>query len=114
MPLGDLRTILRHLGRWPTTSPRGSPFKAHVMDEFRRHRGETDLAQLELLRRRAANYANLLSGVEEQKRLRALDTGAEVSSGVQEAARRSAARSGLVPPEESDAPFRDLNKPLNG
>ena len=63
---------------------------------------------------RARDYANLLDGVEEQKRLRALDTGAEVSEGVKEAIRRSAARSGLVAPDDVDAPFVDLNKERNG
>ena len=55
-----------------------------------------------------------MDGVEEQKRLRALDTGAEVSEGVKEAIRRSAARSGLVAPDDVDAPFVDLNKERNG
>ena len=73
-----------------------------------------DAASLEALRRRARDYANLLDGVEEQKRLRALDTGAEVSEGVKEAIRRSAARSGLVAPDDVDAPFVDLNKERNG
>ena len=54
-----------------------------------------------------------IDGVEEQKRLRALDTGAEVSEGVKEAIRRSAARSGLVAPDDVDAPFVDLNKERN-
>ena len=62
------------------------------------------------LRRVATDYANLLSGVEEQKRLRALDTGAEVQTSVKEAARRSAARSGLAVPEESTAPFVDSSR----
>lgn len=110
MPLSDLRVILRHLGRWPTASPQNSAYKAHVMGEYRRHRCETDPAQLVILKRRASDYANLLLGVEEQKRLRALDTGAEMATGIAEAARRSAARSGLIAPEESQAPFRDLNQ----
>ena len=106
-PLGDLRVILRHLGKWPTTAPRASLFRAHVLGEYRRHAAETDPATLLALRRVATDYANLLSGVEEQKRLRALDTGAEVQTSVKEAARRSAARSGLAVPEESAAPFVD-------
>ena len=44
-----------------------------------------------------------------------LDTGAEMSTSIKEAARRSAVRSGLLAPEESDAPFDDVfKKPLNG
>ena len=44
-----------------------------------------------------------------------LDTGAEMSTSIKEAARRSAVRSGLLAPEESDAPFEDVfKKPLNG
>jgi hypothetical protein len=115
MPLGDLRTILRHLGKWPSTKPRDSIYRAHVMDEYRRHAGEADPEALVALRRRATDYANLLTGVEEQKRLRALDTGAEMSTSIKEAARRSAVRSGLLAPEESDAPFEDVfKKPRNG
>lgn len=110
MPTSDLRVILRHLGKWPSTSPRASPFKAHVLGQYRQHAREADPAVLLSLRRRATDYANLLSGVEEQKRLRALDTGADTSLGEKEAARRSASRSGLISPEESDAPFKDISR----
>ena len=112
--LGDLRVILRHLGKWPTTAPRASPFRAHVLGEYRRHAREADPARLVVLRRKATDYANLLSGVEEQKRLRALDTGAEMTAGAKEAARRSAARSGLLVPEESTAPFVDRSRGKRG
>ena len=111
-PLSELRTILRILNKWPSTRPRDSIWKTYLRAEYRR--SAADAASLEALRRRARDYANLLDGVEEQKRLRALDTGAEVSEGVKEAIRRSAARSGLVAPDDVDAPFVDLNKERNG
>ena len=111
-PLSELRTILRILNKWPSTRPRDSIWKTYLREEYRR--SAADAASLEALRRRARDYANLLDGVEEQKRLRALDTGAEVSEGVKEAIRRSAARSGLVAPADVDAPFVDLNKERNG
>ena len=111
-PLSELRTILRILNKWPSTRPRDSIWKTYLREEYRR--SAADAASLEALRRRARDYANLLDGVEEQKRLRALDTGAEVSEGVKEAIRRSAARSGLVAPDDVDAPFVDLNKERNG
>ena len=111
-PLGELRTILRVLNKWPSTRPRDSIWKTYLRAEYRR--SAADAAALDALRRRARDYANLLDGVEEQKRLRALDTGAEVSEGVKEAIRRSAARSGLVAPADVDAPFVDLNKERNG
>mmetsp|Transcript_12096 Transcript_12096/g.35953 ORF Transcript_12096/g.35953 Transcript_12096/m.35953 type:complete len:118 (-) Transcript_12096:24-377(-) len=111
MPLADLRIILRHLRRGPTTRAADAPFRRHVLAEYRRHRDCSDPALLTELRRRASDYALLVSGVEEQKRLRALDTGREVSEGIKAAARASAARSGLLAPEESDAPFIDLNRP---
>jgi hypothetical protein len=112
--IADLRSILRVLNKWPSMRPRGSVFKTFLRDEYRQHRSANDAAALDALRRRARDYANLLDGVEEQKRLRALDTGAEVTEGVKEAIRRSAARSGLVGPDESEAPFVDLNKEQNG
>ena len=111
-PLSELRTILRILNKWPSTRPRDSIWKTYLRAEYRR--SAADAASLGALRRRARDYANLLDGVEEQKRLRALDTGAEVSEGVKEAIRRSAARSGLVAPADVDAPFVDLNKERNG
>ena len=111
-PLSELRTILRILNKWPSTRPRDSIWKTYLREEYRRSAAEP--AALDALRRRARDYANLLDGVEEQKRLRALDTGAEVSEGVKEAIRRSAARSGLVAPDDVDAPFVDLNKERNG
>ena len=111
-PLSQLRTILRILNKWPSTRPRDSIWKTYLREEYRR--SAADPAALDALRRRARDYANLLDGVEEQKRLRALDTGAEVSEGVKEAIRRSAARSGLVAPDDVDAPFVDLNKERNG
>ena len=111
-PLSELRTILRILNKWPSTRPRDSICKTYLRAEFRRT--AADAAALDALRRRARDYANLLDGVEEQKRLRALDTGAEVSEGVKEAIRRSAARSGLVAPADVAAPFVDMNKERNG
>ena len=111
-PLAELRTILRILNKWPSTRPRDSIWKTYLREEYRR--SAADAVSLEALRRRARDYANLLDGIEEQKRLRALDTGAEVSEGVKEAIRRSAARSGLVAPDDVDAPFVDLNKERNG
>ena len=110
--LSESRTILRVLNKWPSTRPRDSIWKTYLREEYRR--SAADAAALDALRRRARDYANLLDGVEEQKRLRALDTGAEVSEGVKEAIRRSAARSGLVAPDDVDAPFVDLNKERNG
>mmetsp|Transcript_15503 Transcript_15503/g.46478 ORF Transcript_15503/g.46478 Transcript_15503/m.46478 type:complete len:116 (-) Transcript_15503:13-360(-) len=115
MSLHDARTILRMLNKWPSTSAYGSPFKTHLRASYRRHRDAADATALQALRRQASDYARLLQGVEEQKRLRALDTGAEITVGVREAMRASAVRSGVLPPEESDAPFTDLNRrDLNG
>mmetsp|Transcript_7995 Transcript_7995/g.32996 ORF Transcript_7995/g.32996 Transcript_7995/m.32996 type:complete len:106 (-) Transcript_7995:130-447(-) len=98
--LADLRTILRHYRRWPSTKRRDGELWQSVVDEYRRHAGETDPARLATLRRRSRDYATMLSNVSEYNRLRELDTGAENVAGSKEAIRRAAARAGLVTPPE--------------
>ena len=68
-PLSELRTILRILNKWPSTRPRDSIWKTYLREEYRR--SAADAAALEALRGGARDYANLLDGVEEQKRARA-------------------------------------------
>mmetsp|Transcript_21216 Transcript_21216/g.68458 ORF Transcript_21216/g.68458 Transcript_21216/m.68458 type:complete len:112 (-) Transcript_21216:1546-1881(-) len=106
--IGELRTILRHLRRWPST--REAPFWSFVMA---RARG----ADSEVVRRASRDYAALLANVSEYnrcvrpsmcmpqapRRLRALDTGAENLVGSQETVRRAAAKAGLALAEESRA-----------
>mmetsp|Transcript_21215 Transcript_21215/g.68456 ORF Transcript_21215/g.68456 Transcript_21215/m.68456 type:complete len:98 (-) Transcript_21215:1546-1839(-) len=92
--IGELRTILRHLRRWPST--REAPFWSFVMA---RARG----ADSEVVRRASRDYAALLANVSEYNRLRALDTGAENLVGSQETVRRAAAKAGLALAEESRA-----------
>ena len=95
-PLTELRVILRHFRRWPSTSPQ----RAYVMEEFRRYAGETDPSVLASVRRRSKDYAQLLSNITEYNRLRELDTGAENIVGNAELIRKSAARAGLVSPTD--------------
>jgi hypothetical protein len=100
-PLSELRTILRILNKWPSTRPRDSIWKTYLREEYRR--SAADAAALDALRRRARDYANLLDGVEEQKRLRALDTGGDPAVGRAVGPRRARRRRRAVRGPEQGA-----------
>mmetsp|Transcript_3375 Transcript_3375/g.4711 ORF Transcript_3375/g.4711 Transcript_3375/m.4711 type:complete len:110 (+) Transcript_3375:67-396(+) len=94
----ELRKILRHLRRWPSTSDRKGPYWQHIIEMYREP--VTDDARLATVRRRSLNYATLLDSVAEFNRIRMLDTGAENVAGTQATLRKAAARAGLVLAEE--------------
>lgn len=96
--LADLRAILRHFRRWPSTKHRDGPYWQFVLDEYRRNATETDPSRIRTLRRSGHDYAVLLTNVSEYNRLRELDTGAENVVEKAELVRRAAARAGLSSP----------------
>ena len=82
----DVRTILRHLRRGPSTGAADSPFRRHVMLQVRRARAsspaqredrarsqcrsalqETDPERIAAIRSQAKNYALLVQSVTVQK-----------------------------------------------
>lgn len=96
--LSDLRAILRHFRRWPSTKCRDGPYWRFVMHEYRRNADQSDPAIVQALRRNSRDYAALLSNVSEFNRLRELDTGAENVIDKAELLRKAAARAGLSTP----------------
>ena len=96
----ELRTILRHYRRWPST--REAPFLSFVLEEFRAKARESDERRAETLQRASRDYATLLASVTEYNRLRMLDTGAENLESGQDTMRRAAARAGLKLADKTD------------
>lgn len=99
MVLSDVRTILRHFRKWPSTKERGGPYWSFIVNEYRRHALESDPARVAALRRQSHEYAVLLSSVSEFNRLRELDTGADNVLDRKAVLSKAAARAGLKSPD---------------
>lgn len=97
--LRDMRTILRHLNKLPSTSTPTSPLRLEIVSgmrtaaALRRSDGEADRS-----RRLLAAYAENISCVTELTTLRGLDTGEKMTQS--ERVQAMASRVGLGTPEQ--------------
>lgn len=88
-----VRGILRHLKK--SSSPTSHEMlKTYVLGQFRQGSDDVNSKQL------AYDYWKLLSDLTERKRLHELDGGAENKLSPRELSRRSAAKAGLLLPEQ--------------
>uniref|UniRef100_M4BIR6 Uncharacterized protein n=1 Tax=Hyaloperonospora arabidopsidis (strain Emoy2) TaxID=559515 RepID=M4BIR6_HYAAE len=98
--LKNLRSMLRVTRtRSSQTSLCECRFLQRILAQYRARQRETDRSKIRMYRAEATDYLTLLQGIEEQRRLWALDAGLENEISSQEMVHRSARRVGLDVPE---------------
>nr|CCA22230.1 conserved hypothetical protein [Albugo laibachii Nc14] len=98
--LKNLRHLLRVTRKRSThESIKTCQWSQFILSQFRERQAESNPQKIRAYREEAVDAATMLSGVEEQKHLWFLDTGAEKQLTSQEIVRRSAHRVGLIIPD---------------
>ncbi|KAI9917446.1 hypothetical protein PsorP6_012436 [Peronosclerospora sorghi] len=98
--LKNLRALLRVTRtRGSQESIRDCKFSQQILAQYRARQHESDRSKMRAYRSEATDCLMLLQGVEEQRRLWALDAGLETKLSSQELVARSARRVGLEVPE---------------